>query len=324
MTLQEYEVYLYRRQLRSDVNKTGILLLIFFGAQQLFAAIVLGLIMKSPMEYFANGTAMLLLLNGMLSTVVFFLISLIYSSARGLSLARLLPFERIGAGALAALCVTGLTLALMSNMAAQAVTDVFSLFGITNRGGEISGSRNFPPVPLYYLTVAVLPALAEEFAFRGVIMGSLRKYSDAMALLVSSAAFALMHGNFVQIPFTFCCGLVFGFIVLKTNSLLPAIIIHFLNNALSVTTDVLYAYRPISVNLTNILSNSLLLVLVIASIFLMRRYIFRKPELFRFGDSDTQIPFRDKMKIAASTPTVIVFATIMLLYAIYVLVLPIL
>lgn len=322
---QEYITDLYRRALRSDAFRLGLLLLLFFGAQQGIAYASVNLIKAtSTAAVYAESSTMQLLLNGVASTLIFFLIGVVYCLIRRLSFARLFPFERIGGKALIALCVIGLTFSLMSNWASEAVTEVFSLFGLSNRGGVIVDGSNPPSVLVYYLTVAVLPALAEEFAFRGIVMGSLRKYSDALALLVSSAAFALMHGNFVQLPFTFCCGLAFGFIAIKTNSLLPAILVHFLNNALSVTHDVLVGYHIMSGRVFGILSSALLLALCIASIFLIRRIIREKPDLFRFADSDRFLPFRDKLKITVKTPTMIAFAAIMLLYSGYILISPLL
>jgi membrane protease YdiL (CAAX protease family) len=97
------------------------------------------------------------------------------------------------------------------------------------------GSDPTTPIELLLsiLYVAAIPALVEEFAFRGVAMGMLRTYGDRFALITSSLLFALLHGNFIQIPFAFCVGLGLGYAVLRTGSMLPAILIHFFNNAFS-------------------------------------------------------------------------------------------
>lgn len=320
---QEYDAYRYRRELKDDVSKLGVLLLTFFVAQQLLGWIA-DTVLKdvSDETLYKSSTTMGLLLNGVLSVLIFFVIGEIYCAVRRLDLARLFPFERVGAGMLVMLCTVGLTLSLLSNAAMQAVTDVFALFGITNRGGEITGTGARPSIPIYYITVALLPALTEEFAFRGIVMGSLRRHSDALALVISSAAFALMHGNFVQMPFTFCCGLVFGFVAIKTDSLLPCIIIHFLNNAISITNDVLIMYGVVSGTVCNILFYALVLVLCVISIFLIRRIIREKPNMFRFDDSDLRLPYRVKMKTAVFSPTMLGFAAVMMLYSVYILFLP--
>ena len=317
---QEYLAYRYRRQLRSDANSLGVLLLIFFFAQMALGLWIVSFVESTHTKtYFYDGNTMQLLFNGIYTMLSFFGISVVYCLIKRLSFAQLFPFERIGAGMLATLCVVGLTFSLLGNYAVSLLSDTFSLFGLQNQGGESVGSGAPPSIPVYYLTVALLPALAEEFAFRGVVLGSLRRHSDALALLVSSAAFALMHGNFVQMPFTFCCGLVFGFITVKTNSLLPAILVHFLNNALSVTGDVMIMYRVMSVSVWNLIFHVLILALCVLSFFLIRRIIQKKQEMFRFEDSDRDLPFRYKLKTAASSPTMIAFAVIMVLFSGYIL-----
>lgn len=84
------------------------------------------------------------------------------------------------------------------------------------------------------LCSAILPALCEEFALRGVIMQSLRKYGDGLALGMSALLFAMMHGNMTQAPFAFLLGLVIGRLVIATNSIWTGIAIHCLNNVYSV------------------------------------------------------------------------------------------
>ena len=84
------------------------------------------------------------------------------------------------------------------------------------------------------LADAIVPAFTEEIALRGVVMGSLRKYGDAFAVVFSAMLFGLMHGNMSQAPFSFLLGLVMGYLVLKTGSLWTSIGIHVLNNTYAV------------------------------------------------------------------------------------------
>ncbi len=86
---------------------------------------------------------------------------------------------------------------------------------------------------LNVLYVAAIPALVEELAFRGIALGLLRKYGDGFAILISSLLFGLLHGNLIQIPFAFCVGIALAYTVVRTGSIVPAILIHFINNAMS-------------------------------------------------------------------------------------------
>lgn len=90
---------------------------------------------------------------------------------------------------------------------------------------------------LNLFTIAVLPALLEEMIWRGYILRSFRAYGDGFAVVVSALLFGLMHGNLRQIPFAFIVGLCLGFLYVCTNNIWIPIVVHFLNNGISVTME---------------------------------------------------------------------------------------
>ena len=51
------------------------------------------------------------------------------------------------------------------------------------------------------LVMAVLPAVSEEFLFRGILYNTYRKTSPILGVFLSALFFALLHGNFNQIPY---------------------------------------------------------------------------------------------------------------------------
>lgn len=93
---------------------------------------------------------------------------------------------------------------------------------------------------IMYMTVALSPAFAEEFLFRGVIYGNLRPFGRAQAILISSALFALMHQNIGQLFYTFMGGIAMALMYELTGSIWCGIFFHLLNNEISVITEVLY------------------------------------------------------------------------------------
>lgn len=321
MTPEQYRQREYERKLRSTVNSLGTLMLIFFGLEFIIALTADFILLAFGMENELYEMSPLYLLeNGMISSLIFFFSGLIYCLIKRLRFADIFPFEKIKGSYLTQLCVIGLSFSLMSNYVVDLVNNTFGLFGIENTGGsfDVSGEPN---VLIYFLTVAILPAFAEEFAFRGIVMGSLRPYSEGLAILVSSATFALMHGNFVQLPFTFCCGLVFAFIDIKTNSLLPSIIIHFFNNGLSVLFDILTSYGIMNDATANLCYGLIFVVTGILSFIFLKRIISRDDgSLFRLKGGNDVIPYKSKIKSAATSPTLIVFASFMILYSIVILV----
>jgi len=92
------------------------------------------------------------------------------------------------------------------------------------------------------IVVALLPAICEEIFFRGFVMRAFERYSKVSAVLLSSVAFAVMHGNLQQLLYAFILGIILGTVVMITDSLLASSIIHFTLNALSV----ILSYAPIN------------------------------------------------------------------------------
>ncbi|MBQ6153455.1 MAG: CPBP family intramembrane metalloprotease [Ruminococcus sp.] len=316
---QEYEAYEYKRSLKKTSNSVGLLLILFMATELLFSTVFAVATYNGETSFLEALESVfgLTLFNGVFSLVTFFFVGLIFCLIRRESLASLFPFHKAGAGFVAMLVVIGVTFSLLSNYVSDAVLSMFEMFGLTSTyvgEVEIEGGGD---IFMSYLTIAVIPALAEEFAFRGIIMGMFRKYSDALALVVSSAIFGLMHGNIVQIPFAFCGGLVFGFIMLKTNSLLPGILVHFFNNALSVTLDLLTKYTPLSDNAANLIFNAIIVMLCILSAFFLIRIIKTRKDFLNFPDSNKMIPFREKMKTVCSSPTMIVYTVMIVNYTIF-------
>ena len=154
------------------------------------------------------------------------------------SLSETIKVKYVKQGTLWPFVFIGMASAMVANVVANMVTQNFSIFGLQNTI-EFDYSSNSPIINvLNIISVAIVPAFAEEFAFRGIVMGSLRKYGDSLAIIASAVMFGAMHGNISQIPFAFVLGLIFAFIDCKTNSIIPSIIIHFLNNFYAVTLDV--------------------------------------------------------------------------------------
>jgi sodium transport system permease protein len=88
------------------------------------------------------------------------------------------------------------------------------------------------------LLMALVPAFCEELAFRGFIFGGLvRERGKLRAVVLTAVMFGISHGVLQQSIAASLMGLLLGWITLRTGSILPCILIHFTNNALSVSLD---------------------------------------------------------------------------------------
>lgn len=79
----------------------------------------------------------------------------------------------------------------------------------------------------------VIAPIMEELLYRGLILKKLSGYGKWYAMIIVSILFGLMHGNIPQTIGAFMVSLVLCMVTLESGSLIPAIIIHSLNNLLA-------------------------------------------------------------------------------------------
>jgi sodium transport system permease protein len=88
----------------------------------------------------------------------------------------------------------------------------------------------------YLLVFALMGAVCEELAFRGFILSGLaRRFQPWTAILLSSLLFALYHMNVFQLVPAFILGVVLGLLTIRSGSVVPAVVLHLLNNSLLIT-----------------------------------------------------------------------------------------
>ncbi len=82
---------------------------------------------------------------------------------------------------------------------------------------------------------ALIPAILEELLFRFVPIKMLNG-EEKTGIILSSLMFAFAHANIFQIPYAFTAGLIFAFVYVATGSIFPSVIMHFMNNLVSLTS----------------------------------------------------------------------------------------
>ncbi|MFO0787970.1 MAG: ABC transporter permease subunit/CPBP intramembrane protease [Pirellulales bacterium] len=94
------------------------------------------------------------------------------------------------------------------------------------------------PLWLILVTMAVVPAVCEEFCFRGFVFGALRaRMNGVWAVVISALLFGVFHEVLTAgrlMPSTFL-GLVLGFVRLRSGSIWPGIVLHVLHNGFLLT-----------------------------------------------------------------------------------------
>jgi membrane protease YdiL (CAAX protease family) len=133
---------------------------------------------------------------------------------------------------------------------------------------------DLPPQSLSW--VVAFPSIFEEVSWRGVMLVLfMKKYSTKQSILITALGFGSFHllnllsgvePSFVlrQIIFSSALGFFYGYLVLRTNSLLPAMLFHFLVNMfIGSFTHYFQHYAPAGTQILYILVNLPLATLIL-------------------------------------------------------------
>lgn len=86
-----------------------------------------------------------------------------------------------------------------------------------------------------YFAVGLLAPVCEELVFRGAVLRALLRWNSQhwVAITVSALFFALIHANPAQMPHAFIIGLLLGWLYYRTDSVVPGIVYHWVNNSVA-------------------------------------------------------------------------------------------
>lgn len=88
--------------------------------------------------------------------------------------------------------------------------------------------------PLTFMSMVIFAPIIEEMLFRWFFLQTARQYlSDFWSAVLISLLFAGIHYSLVLFPSVFFASLLYVYLTIKSNSLIPAILAHITNNSLT-------------------------------------------------------------------------------------------
>lgn len=121
---------------------------------------------------------------------------------------------------------------------------ILTLFGYSS-GSSTTYPETFSVwlLLLNLFLTGVLPGFCEEFTNRGGFLTVMRgSFGTAQTILLCGLEFGLFHQNITQVFYTFVFGMLMATLCLYTRSVFPGMIVHFLNNSISVYLDFAQEY----------------------------------------------------------------------------------
>ncbi len=144
-------------------------------------------------------------------------------------------FKKISKKAVFISVLIGIVVYFLNSYIASFFVFILSLFGFSS--SSVVSIPTVYPVWLLLINIiftAVLPAFCEETVHRGMLLSEIKKKNVVKAIIISSLLFGLLHINIYQFFYATILGALLAVITLASNSIYPAMIIHFMNNAINV------------------------------------------------------------------------------------------
>lgn len=142
-----------------------------------------------------------------------------------------IPFERPNVKTLlqsVGISVCGIPIAL--------VLSALSAF-LSSAGADSSEDITKYPIWLAMIAFAIVPAVVEEYVFRGLILGAYMNVDTRAAVFISSMFFALLHFSLGSVLYGFFYGCVFALIRIATGNMVYSMVMHLIFNAINVAVS---------------------------------------------------------------------------------------
>ncbi|MEE1125465.1 MAG: CPBP family intramembrane glutamic endopeptidase [Acutalibacteraceae bacterium] len=311
---QDMKIAQEKESIKKVANRSAGGLLIFSLISEGLAIILIMIIMFTGAYNLDNSDYIsgiepvtMYILNSLMCLVGFGLSGLIITKFNKLRLDDVLSIKKVNVADTVKFTIASMGFVYVFNLLLSFMNMNLSLFGFENEASDFGTVTGLWGNAIYFISVAMVPPIIEEFVFRGAILGSIRpKHGDALAIIISAVLFGFMHGNFIQTPVTFLTGLVLGYLTVKTNSIIPAIILHFVNNAWAVVYDILS--NATSEDTMLLAESGVALVLIgvglICAVSLIKKY---KNDLFTFEKPESEFTMSQKLRYSFTTPCMILF-----------------
>ena len=224
-----------------------------------------------------------------------------------------------------AIIAVNFTLSYVNMVMVSSISPSFANAIMSSGGSDMEG-KPFAELVIYFvlsiISTAVVPAICEEYLFRGAILTNLLPFGKTTAILASALLFGLMHQHPLQILYTTLMGVVIGYVYIKTKSIWACIILHFANNFITVLEE----YLPLLTKLEwidDVLDFSIMVLGAVALLLVFLKND-KEPSIEANGsfgvvyergmdaeEYELNIPTSQKIKLFFR-PTVIIFSAISL------------
>lgn len=198
------------------IKKTNIFFLIF-----MLSYVGMSIIVAAVMPYNTPMWASMLVSEAVIIAPVIVMLIAMKIKPSSVIMCNRIPWYHILLAYLAAYCL----------MPAVYMINYVTMFFSSNHVNTLVSELYRYPFAVRLVLLALLPAIVEEFIFRGVFYGSYRRRNVIGAAFMSGLCFGIAHMNINQFAYAFAIGIAFCIMYEAAGNILVPITAHFAINA---------------------------------------------------------------------------------------------
>lgn len=185
-------------------------------------------------------------------------------------------------------------LAIVAQLFVLAFSHILSFSGVVFSQNYSKIPTEFVPFILYLLSITIIPAFTEEFLFHGVILGSLRRFGDFVAIVVSSVCMTLTQTSAQDMLYVFILSLGLGYLTILSGGIIAPIISNFAIRSLF--SFISLVEHNLFLQHGYLITGLLYLTFMLISIIAFCRFIRKNADAFQISNQDTFLTNRTKIK----------------------------
>ena len=204
-------------------------------------------------------------------------------------------FKKIGIKAILISLALGVLVFFLNIGFSSFFNALIRFIGYEPRGGTLLTEY---PVWLLFVNIgvsALLPGICEEVAHRGMLLNGYKELGLKKVIILSAVFFGLIHLNIEQFFYATIVGVLIVEFAIVSGNIIPGIIVHFINNALSIFATFAYVNNLPIFNINKTISSiisgntfiamlTIMMAMLIASslLFYLIKLLFKETALKRF------------------------------------------
>ncbi len=158
----------------------------------------------------------------------------LYARLKGYDISSLFRFRKVPANVLYISVIIGISLSVVGDELDRIIQIILPTPDFLLEFMDSMHAETAMDWVLLFIGVVLFASVSEELVFRGFLQVSLEQKGDVTrAVLLVSLAWTIIHANpYWAVPI-FVMGVIIGFLAWRTGSIVPGIIVHGINNFLS-------------------------------------------------------------------------------------------